>query len=73
MSISCWVCGLTGDENDADGDGLEGGVGLREAVADEKTEDDPDWSATSRALEPELGYERAILEAEGGEAVCERV
>jgi len=75
VSISCWVCGLTGDENDADdadGDGLEEGVGLRETVADEGTEDDPDWPAPSGALEPELRYERAVLDEGGGVAVCER-
>jgi hypothetical protein len=74
VSISCWVCGLTGDENDADdndGDGLEECVGLRETVADEGTEDDPDWPARFGALEPELRYERAVLEEEAERAWVE--
>lgn len=49
VSISCWVCGLTGDENDVDGDGLEEGVGLREAVADEETEEGGGVSVCERA------------------------
>jgi hypothetical protein len=75
VSISCWVCRLSGDENDADdndGDGLEEGVGLRETVTDEGTEDDSNWPAPSGALKLEFRYERAVLDGGGGVAACER-
>lgn len=74
MSISCWVCWLTGDGTGVDGDGDGGlgeGVELLDTVEDEGTEevDDPDCSLASGISEPlgELG--RAVVAEEVGEAV----